>query len=68
MGEETTHHILSDSECEALRHIRYSVLTPLGFELETVHQEPIKPLLDLIRKTGFFMGSTLCLGERNMLA
>jgi hypothetical protein len=50
MGEETAHHILFG--CEALDRIRYSVLGPPGFELETVHQEPIKPLLDLIRKAG----------------
>jgi hypothetical protein len=41
-------------ECEALGRIRYSVLGPSGFELETIHQEPIKPLLDLIRKAGIF--------------
>jgi hypothetical protein len=52
MGEETAHHILF--ECEALGHICYSVLGPSGFELETVHQEPINPLLDLIRKVGIF--------------
>jgi hypothetical protein len=52
MGEETAHHILF--ECEALDRIRYSVLGPPGFELETIHQEPIKPLLDLIRKAGIF--------------
>jgi hypothetical protein len=49
MGEETAHHILF--ECEALR---YSVLRPSGFELETIHQESIKHLLDLIRKAGIF--------------
>jgi hypothetical protein len=54
MGEETAHHVLF--ECEALGHIRYSVLGPPGFEIETVHQEPIKPLLDLIRKAGIFDG------------
>jgi hypothetical protein len=54
MGEETAHHILF--ECEALGRIRYSVLGPPGFELETIHQEPIKPLLDLIRKAGIFDG------------
>jgi hypothetical protein len=52
MGEETAHHIVF--ECEALGRIRYSVLLPSGFELETIHQEPIKPLLDLIRKAGIF--------------
>jgi hypothetical protein len=52
MGEETAHHILF--ECEALGRIHYSVLEPSGFELETIHQEPIKPLLDLIRKAGIF--------------
>jgi hypothetical protein len=55
MGEETAHHILF--ECEALGRIQYSVLRPSGFELETIQQEPIKPLLDLISKAG----------ERNML-
>jgi hypothetical protein len=35
MGEETAHHILF--ECEALGRIRYSVLRPPGFELQTVH-------------------------------
>jgi hypothetical protein len=50
MGEETAHHILF--ECEALGRIRYSALGPPGFELETIHQEPIKPLLDLTRKAG----------------
>jgi hypothetical protein len=54
MGEETAHHVLF--ECEALGRIRYSVLGPPGFETETVHQEPIKPLLDLIRKAGIFDG------------
>jgi hypothetical protein len=52
MGEETTHHILF--EYVALGSIRYSVLRIPGFELETVHQEPIKPVLDLIRKAGIF--------------
>jgi hypothetical protein len=52
MGEETAHHILF--ECEALGRIRYSVLGPSGFELGTIHQEPIKPLPDLIRKAGIF--------------
>jgi hypothetical protein len=52
MGEETADHILF--ECEALGHIRYSVLRPYGFELGTIYQEPIKPLLDLIRKAGIF--------------
>jgi hypothetical protein len=52
MGEETAHHILF--ECEALGRIRYSVLGPPGFELGTIHQEHIKPLLDLIRKAGIF--------------
>jgi hypothetical protein len=50
--KETTHHILF--ECEALGRIRYSVLGPPEFELETIHQEPIKPRLDLIRKAGIF--------------
>jgi hypothetical protein len=54
MGEETAHHILF--ECEALGRIRYSVLGPPGFELETIHQEPVKPLLYLIRKAGIFDG------------
>jgi hypothetical protein len=54
MGDETAHHILF--ECEALGRIRYSVLGPSGFELETIHQELIKPLLDLIRKAGIFDG------------
>jgi hypothetical protein len=54
MGEETAHYILFESE--ALGHIRYSVLGPPGFELETIHQEPIKHLLDLIRKAGIFDG------------
>jgi hypothetical protein len=44
------------SECEALGRIRYSVLGPPGFELETIHQEPIKPLLHLIRKAKIFDG------------
>jgi hypothetical protein len=39
-------------ECEAIGRIRYSVLGHPGFELETIHQEPIKPLLDLIREAG----------------
>jgi hypothetical protein len=52
MGEETAHHILF--ECEALGRIHYSVLAPSGFELETIHQEPIETLLDLIRKAGIF--------------
>jgi hypothetical protein len=52
MGEETAHHILF--ECEALCRIRYSVLGTSGLVLETIHQEPIKPLLDLIRKAGIF--------------
>jgi hypothetical protein len=55
MGEETAHHILF--ECEALGRIHYSVLKPPGFELETFHQETIKPLLDLIRKAGIFEGN-----------
>jgi hypothetical protein len=42
--------------CEALGHIRYSVFGPPGFELETIHQEPIKPLLDLIRIAGILDG------------
>jgi hypothetical protein len=54
MGEETAHHILF--ECEALGRIRYSVFGPSGFELQTIHQEPIKPLQDLIRKAGIFYG------------
>jgi hypothetical protein len=54
MGEETAHHILF--ECETLGCIRYSVPGPPGFELETIHQEPIKPLLDLIKKAGIFYG------------
>jgi hypothetical protein len=54
MGEETAHHILF--ECEALGCIRYSVLGPSGFELGTIYQEPMKPLLDLIRKAGIFDG------------
>jgi hypothetical protein len=53
-GEETAHHI--PFECDALGRVRYSVLGPLGFELETIHQELIKPLLDLIRKAGIFDG------------
>jgi hypothetical protein len=52
MGEETASHILF--ECEALGRIRYSVLGPPGFEVETIYQEPIKTLLDLIRKAGVF--------------
>jgi hypothetical protein len=64
MGEETAHHNVF--ECEVPGRIRYYVLGPSGFELETIHQEPIK--LDLIRKSGTLMGSRLCLGERNMLA
>jgi hypothetical protein len=52
IGEETAHHILF--ECKALRRIRYSVLGPSGFKLETIHQEPIKPLLDLIKKARIF--------------
>jgi hypothetical protein len=52
MGEETAQHILF--EREALGRIRYSVLGPSGFELETIHQEHIKPLLELIRKEGIF--------------
>jgi hypothetical protein len=47
MGEETAHHVLF--EYEALGRIRYSALGPPGFEPETSHQEPIKPLLDLIK-------------------
>jgi hypothetical protein len=43
MGEETAHHILF--ECEALGRIHCSVLRPPGFELETIHQEPINPCL-----------------------
>jgi hypothetical protein len=54
MGEETAHHILF--ECKALGCIRYSVLGPSGFELQTIYQELIKPLLDLIGKTGIFDG------------
>jgi hypothetical protein len=41
MVEETAHHILF--ECEALGRIRYSVLRPPGFELETPHQAPARP-------------------------
>jgi hypothetical protein len=52
MGEETAHHMLF--ECEALGRIQYSVLGPSVFELETIHQEPIMPMLDLIRKAGIF--------------
>jgi hypothetical protein len=40
----------------SLGRIRYSELGPPGFELETIHQEPIKPLLDLTRKAGIFDG------------
>jgi hypothetical protein len=54
IGKETAPHTLF--ECGALGRIRYSVLGPLGFELETIHQETIKPLLDLIRKAGIFEG------------
>jgi hypothetical protein len=54
MGEETAHHILF--ECEALGCTSYSLLGPSRFELETIHQEPIKPQLDLIRKAGIFDG------------
>jgi hypothetical protein len=54
LGEETASHIFS--ECEALGRIRYSVLGPPEFELETINQEPTKPLLDLIRKVGIFDG------------
>jgi hypothetical protein len=54
MGEETAHHILF--ECEALGRICYSVLEPPGLKPETVYQEPIKTLLDLIRKAGIFDG------------
>jgi hypothetical protein len=54
MGEETAHYILF--EYEALIRICYSLLGPPGFELETIHQEPIKPLLDLTRKAGIFDG------------
>jgi hypothetical protein len=52
MGEETAHHILF--ECEAVGRILYSVLGRPGFELQTIYQEPFKPLLDLIRKAGIF--------------
>jgi hypothetical protein len=52
MGEETAHHILF--ECEALGRIRYSVVGTYEFVLETFHQEPIKPLLDLTCKAGIF--------------
>jgi hypothetical protein len=52
MGKETAHHILF--ECKALGRIRYSA--PPAFELETIHQERIKPLLDMIRKAGIFDG------------
>jgi hypothetical protein len=48
------HHILFG--CEALGRIRYSALGPPGFELETIHHDPIKPLLDLISKAGIFDG------------
>jgi hypothetical protein len=51
--EETAHHILF--ECEALGRICSSALGPLAFQLETIHQEPFKPLLDLIRKAGIFV-------------
>jgi hypothetical protein len=51
-GGGAAHHILF--ECEALGRIRYSVLGPPGFELETIHQEPNKPLLDLRSKAGIF--------------
>jgi hypothetical protein len=51
-------------ECEAVGRIRYSVLGSPGFKLETIHEEVIKPLLDLIRKAGILVGSRLCLGER----
>jgi hypothetical protein len=54
MGEEPAHHILF--KCEALGRICYSVLGPPGFELETMHQELIKPLLDLIREVRIFYG------------
>jgi hypothetical protein len=54
MGEETAHHILF--ECKALGRIRYSVFGPSEFELETIHQEPIKPLVDPIRKAGICYG------------
>jgi hypothetical protein len=55
MGEETAHYILF--ECEVLGCIRHSVLGPPALELETIHQEPIKPLLDLIRKAGICYGN-----------
>jgi hypothetical protein len=54
MVEETAHHILF--ECEALGRIRYSVLGPPGFDLETILQEPIKPLLDPIKKARIIDG------------
>jgi hypothetical protein len=52
MGAKTVHHILF--ECEALGRIRYSA--PPAFELETIQQEPMKPLLDLIMKAGILYG------------
>jgi hypothetical protein len=65
MGEETAHHILF--ECEALGRIRYSVLGPPGFELETIHQEPIKPPArpnkesrNFLWDLGFSWGSVIC--------
>jgi hypothetical protein len=54
MWKETAHHILF--ECKALGRIRYSALGPPAFELQTIHQERIKPLLDMIRKAGIFDG------------
>jgi hypothetical protein len=52
--KKTAPHILF--ECGVLGRIRYSVLGPPGFEIETIHQETIKPLLDLVRKAGIFEG------------
>jgi hypothetical protein len=52
MGKETAHHMVF--ECEALGRIHYSILGPSVFELETIHQETITPMLDLIRKAGIF--------------
>jgi hypothetical protein len=53
-GEGIAHHILF--ECEALGRIRYSVLGPPRLELETIHEEPIKLPLDVIRKARIFYG------------
>jgi hypothetical protein len=54
IGEETAHHILF--ECEALGRIRYSVLGAPALELETIHIEPIKLLLDRTRKAEILDG------------